>query len=53
MVDSKNNPKKHKSIGTTIKKPEMLQFVPDHLKSNKMCKTALKMLSFIIKYIHD
>ena len=53
MVESKNNPKKHKNIGTIIKKTEMLQFVPDHLKSKKMCKTAVKMLSFVIKYIHD
>ena len=32
------------SIGTVIKNPEMLNFVPDHLKTKKMCKHAVKKL---------
>ena len=31
-----------KSIGTVIKNPGMLKFVPDHLKTKKMCKHAVK-----------
>ena len=30
------------SIGTVMKNPEMLKFVPDHLKSKTMCKHAVK-----------
>ena len=30
------------STGTVIKNPEMLMFVPDHLKTKKMCKHAVK-----------
>ena len=28
------------SIGTVMKNPEMLKFVPDHLKTKKMCDKA-------------
>ena len=38
MVDSKI------SIGTIIEIPEMLQLVPDHLKTKNMCKNAVKKL---------
>ena len=31
------------SIVTVIKNPETLVFVPDHLKTKKMCKDAVKM----------
>ena len=31
----------------------MLKFLPDHLKTKKMCKHALKKLPFLIKYISD
>ena len=34
-----------------IKNPEMLRFVPDHLKSKRMCKNALKKLQFVIRYV--
>ena len=55
--DSKNNPNSYKalktSIGTIIKNPEMVRFVPDHLKTKKICKTAAKKLPFAIKYIPD
>ena len=30
------------SIGTVMKNPEMLKFVPDHLKIKEMCKHAAK-----------
>ena len=30
------------NIGTVMKNPEMLTFVPDHLKTKKMCKYAVK-----------
>ena len=57
MLDSKNNPENYKTlkirIGTTIKNSEMLGFVPDHLKTKKMCKTSVRKFSFIIKYILD
>ena len=31
----------------------MFRFVPDHLKTKKMRKNAVKKLLFIIKYIPD
>ena len=31
----------------------MLRFVPDHLKTEIMCKNAVKKLSFAIKYVTD
>ena len=40
------------SIGAVIKNPEMLKFVPDHLKTKKMCNLAVKK-SFIIRYVSD
>ena len=36
-----------------IKNPEMLRFVPNHLKIKKMHKNAGKKLSFIIIYVCD
>ena len=41
------------SIGTVIKNPEMLKFVPGHLKTKKMCKHAVKNLPFLIRYVPD
>ena len=41
------------SIGTFIKNPEMLKFVPDPLKTKKMCKHAVKKLPFLIRYVLD
>ena len=42
MVDRKNNPNNYKtpkiSIGPIIKDLEILRFVPNHLKTKKMCK---------------
>ena len=36
------------SIGTVMKNPEMLKFIPDHHKTTKMCKLAGKKLSITI-----
>ena len=33
--------------------PEMLKFVPDHLKTKKMFKNAVKKLPFFIMYVPD
>ena len=41
------------SIGTFIKNPKMLKFVPDPLKTKKMCKHAVKKLPFLIRYVLD
>ena len=31
----------------------MLRFAPDHLKTKKICKNAVKKLPFAIKYVPD
>ena len=41
------------SIGTVMRNPEMVKFVPDHLKTKKICKHAVKKLPFVIKYVPD
>ena len=41
------------SIGTVIKNPEMFKFVPDHLKTKKMCKRAVKKLPYLLRYVPD
>ena len=45
MVDNKYSSDNYKTlkigIGTVIKDLEMLRFVPNHLKTKKMCKHAL------------
>ena len=50
MIDSENRMDVYKSIkisiGTVIKNPEMIKFVPDHLNTKKICKTAVKKISF-------
>ena len=52
MVDSdysKDNSNNLKiSTGAVIKNPEMLKFVPDHLKTKKMCKDTVKKLHFLM-----
>ena len=57
MVDSEYSTGDCKSskvrIGAMTKNLEMLRLVPDHLKSKKMCKYAVKKLSFVIRYILD
>ena len=46
MVDSEYSTDSYKSpkisIGAIIKNPEMLKFVPDHLKTKKMCKRTIE-----------
>ena len=37
------------SLGAIIKNPEMPIFVPDHLKTKKMCKHAVKKLPLVIR----
>ena len=29
----------------------MLRFTPDHLKTNKLCKHAVKKMPFVIRYV--
>ena len=41
------------STGAVMKNPEMLKFVPDHLKPKKMCKLSVKKLPFVIRYVPD
>ena len=57
MVDSENNPDNNKSlkisIAAIIRNPELLRFVSDHLKTNKMCKNAALKLPFVIRYFPD
>ena len=50
MVDSKTL---KINIGATIKDPETLILVPDHLETKKMCKHTVKKLSLLIKYVPD
>ena len=37
------------SVGTVMKNPEMLKFVPDHFKTIKMCMNAVKRINLSIK----
>ena len=39
------------SIGTVMKNPEMLKFVPDHLKTKRICKHAVKKLPYLLRYV--
>ena len=39
------------SIRKVIENIEMLKLVPDHLKTKKICKHAVKKLSFLIRYV--
>ena len=46
MVDSMNiSQSLNINIGTEMKNPEMLKFVPDYLKTKKMCKHAVKKIA--------
>ena len=46
MVDCEYNTYSYKSskinIGAVIKNPEILKFVPDHLKTEQMCNYTVK-----------
>ena len=39
------------NFGTVTKNPEMLKFVPDHLRTKKMCKHAVKKLPYLLRYV--
>ena len=39
--------------GATIKDPEMLRHVSDHLKTKTICKYAVKKLPLVINYVSD
>ena len=41
------------NIGEIIRDSEMLEFVPDHLKTKKIWKHAVKKLRLLIKYVPD
>ena len=41
------------SIGTVMRNPEMLKFVPDRLKTKKNCKYAVQKLPLVIRYLPD
>ena len=41
------------SIGTVIRIPKISIFVPDHLKTKKMCKHALTKLPSVRRYFPD
>ena len=41
------------AIVTMMKNPEMLKFVPDHLKTEKIRKHAVKKLHYLLRYVLD
>ena len=55
MVDNEYSMDIYISVKTSIRKVtkniEMLKLVPDHLKTKKICKHAVKKLSFLIRYV--
>ena len=57
MVDSEYSMEIYKSekisIGTIMKNPEILKFVPDYLRTIKMCKHAVKILLYLLTYVSD
>ena len=40
-------------IGTVMRNPEMLKFVPDYLKTKKFSKNAVKKLPYLLRYVPD
>ena len=36
-----------------MRNPEISKFVPDHLKTTKMCKDPVKRLPYLIRYVPD
>ena len=54
MVDSMDIYKSlNISIGTVIRIPKISIFVPNHLKTKKMCKHALTKLPSVRRYVPD
>ena len=41
------------NISTVMKNPNMLKFVPDHLKTKKICRRADKKLSYLLSHVPD
>ena len=41
------------SIGVVMKNLETLRFAPDYLEVKKMCKHAVRNLTYLIKYASD
>ena len=36
-----------------MQNPEILKFVPDYLRTIKMCKHAVKKLLYLLRYVSD
>ena len=54
MVDSMDVYKSlNINIGTVMKNPEMLKFVPHNLKIKNMCKYAVKKSPYRLRYAPD
>ena len=57
MVDSEYSMDIYKSlncnIGAIMRNTKMLKFVSDYLKTEKICKHAVKKLTYIIRYVPD
>ena len=41
------------NIGTVMKNPEMLKFIPDHLKTEQISNYAVKKLPFTIRSVPE
>ena len=41
------------SIGTVMKNPEMLKYVPNHIKTKRLCENAVKKLPLLMRYVPD
>ena len=39
------------NIGTVMKNPEMLKFIPDHFKTKQMCNYAVKKSPYLLRYV--
>ena len=57
MVDNEFSTNIYKSlkiiIGALMNNSEMLEFIYDHLKTKKVCKHAVKKMSFVTRYVPD
>ena len=57
MVDSEHNMIIYKSIkistGAVMNNLEIVKFVPDHLKTKKICEHAIKKIPFVIQHVLD
>ena len=57
MVDSEYSTEGYKSpkinIGVIMRNPEMLKFIPDHLKTKKIRKHTVTKLPLMIRYVPD